>query len=117
MTMHNRKALSSAAYAEAHRVSGQVLATLGFQADERSDCTGLDTCTAYLDTPTASEVRQALEEAGFSSVVVREIRSTDRRGLLVAVPAGPACILALHNGDHLQGVVTGTMADGRCLEA
>lgn len=117
MAAGDRKALPPAAYAEAHRVSGQVLARLGFLADERSDCTGLEPCTAHLDTPPAADIRHALEEAGFSSVMVREIHATDRRGLLVTVPAGSACILVLHNGDHLQGIVAGPMPDGRCLEA
>jgi hypothetical protein len=67
--------------------------------------------------PSSSEVRQALTGAGYRDALVRVARPDDpapRGSVLVAVPAGAACVVIHHNG-YPHRTVAGRLPDGSCL--
>ncbi len=117
--MIRRTPLTDAQRADADRASEQVLAVLpdGARGSRCSTDRPGALCRLEVSPPSSSEVRQALTAAGYRDALVRVARPDDpapRGSVLVAVPAGAACVVIHHNG-YPHRTVAGRLPDGSCL--
>lgn len=77
-----------------------------------------ETCSVEVQPPTAGQVRRVLAKAGYPAAVIRTARPADPAplgSLLLAVPAGTACVFLFHDGDDSQSWTAGQLPDGTCL--
>lgn len=101
--------------------TGRVRIKAAFPPDREGPCeydgTG-EFCSMEILPPTTAQVRRALRQAGITAAVLRTARADDPApvgSVLLAVPAGPACLLAYDDGDGLQQWTAGQLPDGTCL--
>jgi hypothetical protein len=101
--------------------TGRVRIEAAFPPDRDGPCEYDETgefCSMEILPPTTTQVRLALRRAGIATAALRTARADDPApvgSVLLAVPAGPACLLAYDNGDGLQQWTAGQLPDGTCL--
>ncbi|WP_433727709.1 hypothetical protein ACQP2Y_13100 [Actinoplanes sp. CA-051413] len=101
--------------------TGRVRIEAAFPPDREGPCEYDETgefCSMEILPPTITQVRLALRRAGIAGAVLRTARADDPApvgSVLLAVPAGPACLLAYDDGDGLQQWTAGQLPDGTCL--
>jgi hypothetical protein len=121
------QAEQTAAEATLHRVTadlphGEIQSSCGPPSQpisDRRESTRTGRCSSTYSPPTIDEVRRALIQAGYRDVVVRQARADDLAPpgtVLIAVPVGPACVLAYTDGHSTPADVRGRLPNGRCVE-
>jgi hypothetical protein len=121
------QAEQTAAEATLHRVTevlpqGELQSSCGPPSQpisDRRESTRTGRCSSTYSPPTIDQVRRALIQAGYQDVVVRQARADDLAPpgtVLIAVPVGPACVLAYTDGHSTPTDVRGRLPNGRCLE-
>jgi hypothetical protein len=101
--------------------TGRVRIEAAFPPDRDGPCEYDETgefCSMEILPPTTAQVRLALRRAGIAAAVLRTARADDPApvgSVLLAVSAGPACLLAYDDGDGLQQWTAGQLPDGACL--
>lgn len=101
--------------------AGRVRIEAAFPPDRDGPCEYDETgefCSMEILPPTTAQVRLALRRAGIAAAVLRTARADDPApvgSVLLAVSAGPACLLAYDDGDGLQQWTAGQLPDGACL--
>ena len=101
--------------------AGRVRIEAAFPPDRDGSCEYDETeefCSMEILAPTTTQVRLALRRAGIAAAVLRTARADDPApvgSVLLAVPAGPACLLAYDDGDGLQQSTAGQLPEGTCL--
>lgn len=101
--------------------TGRVRIEAAFPPDRDGPCEYDETeefCSMEILPPTTTQVRLALRRAGIAAAVLRTARADDPApvgSVLLAVPAGPACLLAYDDGDGLQQWTAGQLPEGTCL--
>jgi hypothetical protein len=95
------------------------MTAIRFSGREQAACDQPDgTCSAAMLPPTVDQARRALSAAGLTQLAIRTARAHDPApagSLLIAVPAGRACVLVFHAGSDMQSAVAGRLPDGTCL--
>jgi hypothetical protein len=77
-------------------------------------------CGVSVARPDAESIRRALTAVGFTDAVVRPARTDDPApagSVLVAVGAGPACVVLFEHPQGGQDAVVGRLPDGTCRAA
>ena len=129
-TILRRTVLTATEYAAAETISEQITKALPPGVDQEPSCelvpgsrpkdgeTLDEVCSVEVLPPPVPTVRRALAAIGHPDAIVRTALPEDPAptgSVLVAVPAGPACILLIHRGSDRTSTVGGRLPDGSCL--
>jgi hypothetical protein len=114
-----RTPLTESERSAAEAISRKLVSSMPSVAQPDCDDPG-PACEMLPSPASVSQVRRALNTAGFSDVVIRPARAGDPASvgdLLVAVAAGPACVIIIDSVGTRQATVAGRQPDGTCLRA